>query len=218
MQINLIAQGHPDVNGTALVTHNERLADPLDSITRAIAAVSKKRNKTISDHEELARLEWYGGLYTTSPVEAVDGDITVPEDCKITVPAWNLIRCLQDGARRHKRGVDVPKGIHPLTEHCQFEYDGPTDLADLWADGRFMLRKTVGVQRARTTRTRPLFYPWKATLPIEVDPVIFDLDTLANLWEDAGRYSGLGEMRPVYGRFHAELAEPARKTDKKAAA
>jgi hypothetical protein len=30
---------------------------------------------------------------------------------------------------------------------------------------------------------------------------VFDLDALSRSWKMAGRYAGLGEMRPVYGRF-----------------
>lgn len=207
MDYELVADGHPDVNGMALVVHNERLADPLDSITRAIGAISKKRAKTISDHEEIARLEWFGGLYTAEPIEVADGEVVVPPGAVPTLPAWNLLRCLQDGAKRHKRGADVLRGIHPLAEHAPLEYDGPTEPHELWKSGGFALRKTVGVQRARTTRTRPMFHPWKAVLPIEVDPVVFDLDTLGKLWEDAGRYAGIGEMRPVYGRFSGTIRE-----------
>lgn len=205
MQYVLVANGHPEQNGMALVVHNERLADPLDTITRAIGAISKKRNKTIPDHEEIARLEWHGGLYTAKPIEAADGDLQIPEGAVPTLPAWNMIRCLQDGAKRHKRGADVLRGIHPLVEHVPLEYDGPTDLTVMWKSGEFSLRKTVGVQRARTTRTRPIFYPWRAALPIELDPIVFDLDTVATLWSDAGRYAGIGEMRPVYGRFEGTI-------------
>lgn len=182
---------------SALVTHAERLADPLDHFTRAIAAVSKKRGKTDADHEEIARLEFLGGLYT-------DPVLTLPLNGKKAVPvlpAWNILRCLQDGARRHKRGLDVPRGIYPLVESVPIEFDGPTDPAKMWRDGRFTLRKSVGIQRSRTMRTRPFFAEWGASLPIEVDPTVFDLDTLATLWREAGVYAGLGEMRPVYGRF-----------------
>jgi len=207
MEYVLVADGHPDENGMALVMHNERLADPLDSVTRAIGGVSKKRNKTITDHEEIARLEWFGGLYTTEPIEIVSDEVQIVAGTTVTVPAWNLLRCLQDGAKRHKRGVDVLRGVHPIVEHSSFEYDGPTEPDELWKDGGFTLRKTVGVQRARTTRTRPMFHPWKASLRVEVDPVVFDVDTLAVLWSDAGRYSGLGEMRPVYGRFAGTIEE-----------
>lgn len=194
--VTLIAEGD-----AALVCHNERLADPLDEITRAIAAISKKRNKTEADHTEIARLEFLGGLYLSGPAELKEGQL-IPEDGAIPcLPAWNVLRCLQDGATRHKRGKDVLRGVHPVVEYATLIYDGPTDPAELWQTGAFALRKTVGVQRARTVRTRPIFQPWSIRLRIEVDPVVFDLGTLAVLWHDAGRYSGLGEMRPVYGRF-----------------
>jgi hypothetical protein len=194
--VTLVAEGD-----AALVLHNERLADPLDPVTRAIAAISKKRSKTEADHLEIARLEFLGGLYLNGPAEFDDGHFIMGKDVKPAIPAWNVLRCLQDGATRHKRGKDVLRGCHPLTEFAELHYDGPTDPDLMWKSGDFSLRKTVGVQRARTVRTRPFFSPWSVTLRIEVDPVVFDLDTLAVMWREAGRYAGLGEMRPVYGRF-----------------
>ena len=173
--------------------HNERLADPLDEITREIAKISKKRNKTEADHMEIGRLEFHGGLYANGNGPCL--------------PAWNILRCLQDGAKRHKRGVDVLRGVYPLAEHADVIYEGPRDTDELWKAGGFSLRKTVGVQRARTVRTRPIFSEWTCELPVEVDPVVFDLDTLANCWKDAGTYAGIGEMRPVYGRFKATIEQ-----------
>jgi hypothetical protein len=189
----------------ALVMHNERLADPLDTMTRAIAAVSKKRAKTITDHEEISRLEFFGGLYTTVPIEFEDGEVVVPDGAVPTIPAWNLLRCLQDGAKRNKRGLDVLRGVHPIAEFADLGYDGETDPAAMWKSQQYVLRKTVGVQRARTTRTRPIFTDWTLTLPVEIDPEVFDLDSLAHSWVMAGRYAGLGEMRPVYGRFEGTV-------------
>ena len=101
-----------------LVVHNERLADPLDTITRSIPRLSKKRGKTIQDHEELGRLEWHGSLYTAGgTIEADDnGELIIPPTAAATIPSWNFLRCIQDGARRTKRGKDIPRGVHPLTE------------------------------------------------------------------------------------------------------
>jgi hypothetical protein len=188
---------------SAIVVHNERLADPLDPFTRAIAAISKKRNKTEADHVEIARLEFFGGLYTVPmipDVASIDGQVPC-------LPAWNVLRCLQDGASRHKRGKDVLRGVYPLAEHAELQYDGPREAAALWLDGGYALRKTVGVQRSRTVRTRAIFTDWQAELPVEVDAKVFDIDTLRNCWRDAGVYAGLGEMRPVYGRFDGTLEE-----------
>ena len=193
MKVTLKLDGRVASGGSSLVMHNERLADPLEEIVRQIAGITKKRNKTEADHLEIARLEFLGGLYTN--------------DNGPCLPAWNILRCLQDGAKRHKRGADVLRGIYPLVETVDLAYDGPRDPDKMWKKGGFALRKTVGIQRSRTMRTRPVFSDWTAELPVEVDPTIWDVDTLAHVWKDAGTYAGLGEMRPVFGRFVATLEE-----------
>jgi len=189
MKATLHLDGTTAANGSPLVCHNERLADPLDDIVREIKAVSKKRSKTDADHEEMARLEFLGGFYLNENGPCL--------------PAWNILRCLQDGAKRHKRGVDVPRGIYPLVETVDLHYEGD-DIRDpdlMWKEGGYALRKTVGVQRSRVMRTRPILREWSADLSIEVDPIIWDFDSLEVVWDAAGKYAGLGEMRPVYGRF-----------------
>jgi hypothetical protein len=188
---------------TPLVLHNERLADPLDEFTRAIGAISKKRNKAEEDHRNIGRLEFLGGLYTEPPLEPNPNG----HKYKIGVPGWNVLRCLQDGAKRQKRGADVPRGVHLLPDNfAVLKYEGPDSPEEMWKEGpRFALRKTVGIQRSRTMRTRPIFTDWEFELDVEIDPTIFDLHVLQTAWTDAGRYYGLGEMRPIYGRFHGEV-------------
>lgn len=193
MKVLLKLDGRSEAGGAPLVMHNERLADPLDEIVRSIAAISKKRSKTEADHLEIARLEFEGGLYTNGNGPCL--------------PAWNILRCLQDGAKRIKRGADVLRGVYPLVDHADVLYDGPRETDVLWKDGSFALRKTVGIQKSRTMRTRPIFRDWSCELSVEVDPIIWDLDTLTNCWSLAGRYCGIGEMRPVFGHFDGTLEE-----------
>lgn len=203
MQVTLHLDGRSASGGAPLVCHNERLADPLDEYVQAIQGFSKKRNKTIDDHEQIAYLEFLGGLYTSPALDwPIDGKNPAP-----CLPAWNILRCLQDGGRRQKRGMDVPRGVMPLGESALIQYDGPSDPQKMWEAGGFSLRKSVGVQRSRTMRTRPFFADWQAALPIEVDSTVFDMHTLQNIWKDAGIYAGLGEMRPVYGRFIGTIEE-----------
>jgi hypothetical protein len=193
MKVLLTLDGRAESGGAPLVMHNERLADPLDPIVRSIAAISKKRNKTEADHLEIARQEFEGGLYTNGNGPCL--------------PGWNILRCLQDGAKKHKRGVDVLSGIYPLADHADVSYEGPRDTEALWKNGGFALRKTVGIQRSRTMRTRPIFTEWQAELLVEVDVTVWDLHALAVCWKDAGVYKGIGEMRPVYGRFAGTATE-----------
>jgi hypothetical protein len=42
--------------------HSARLADPLDELKIDIDRLTKKRDKTIADHQQIAKMEWYGGL------------------------------------------------------------------------------------------------------------------------------------------------------------
>ena len=205
MKLILKIDGTTASGGSPLVMHNERLADPLDACTRALAAISKKRNKTEADHQEMARIEFIGGMYSDPPMSTPADWTNGHKPC---LPAWNILRCLQDGATRHKRGKDVLRGVYPLAECGLLGFDGADlKINELWVAGAYALRKTVGVQRARTVRTRPMFTDWTCELPIEVDSTVFDVDTLRQCWRDAGIYSGLGEMRPVYGRFTGTIEE-----------
>lgn len=205
MRLLLKADGANAAGGpSTLIVHNERLADPLDEITREIGGISKKRNKTEAEHEGIALREFVGSLYT-EPVIINSADLNGQ---RIVMPAWNIVRCLQEGATRQKRGKDVLRGIYPLAEHAEMTYDGPDDVGERWQGG-YWLRKTVGVQRARTVRTRALFTGWGLTLPVEVDPNVFDVHTVRVAWHDAGIYVGLAEMRPVYGRFDGTVEEVA---------
>jgi hypothetical protein len=203
MKLLLKADGNLAVGGSSvLMVHNERLADRLDEFTRAIGAISRRRNKTEADEQEIGRLEFYGGLYTypqiSSPAD-VNGQV-------ISLPAWNILRCLQEGATRQKRGKDVLRGVYPLSDHVEFRFDGPTDITERWQGG-YWIRKTVGVQRSRTVRTRAIFTDWTFELPIEIDPTVFDVHTLRVAWHDAGIYVGVCEMRPIQGRFEGTIEE-----------
>lgn len=202
MKVKLIADGTASAGGSPLITHHERLADPLDAFVREIREYSKKRSKTDADHETIGHLEFLGGLYT-EPAITASNDVNGQ---RVVVPGWNIIRCLQDGAKRHKRGADVLRGVHPIDQHAILRFPGDDkDIATLWKDGQHYIRKTVGIQRARTMRTRPMFSEWGFELAVELDPTIFDLDQFAVIWRDAGNYVGLCEMRPIYGRFNGTV-------------
>ncbi len=185
MKTVLSFDGRESVNGSPLLCHNERLADPLDPAARSVAEISKKRQKQEADHLELARREFVGGLYTNG-----NGPM---------IPAGNLLRCIEDGAKRVRRGRDVNRGIVPLQDHADLIYEGPRDPDALWKEN-FFLRKGVGIGTKRVIRTRPCFKDWQIELLVEVDPEIWDLDALQQVCELAGRYAGLGDMRPIHGR------------------
>lgn len=191
-----------------MLMHNERLADPLDTIARAMSGISSKRKKTDADHAELAHLEFLGGMYTNTPLEAVGLKVVTNGEFPV-VPSWNIIRCLQEAAKRHRRGADVLRGIMPAPGEpfSRLVYDGPSNPQKLWEHGGFSLRKGVGISGKRVMRTRALFEEWALKLTVEVDQLIFDKDTVEVIWREAGRYCGLGDMRPIYGRFDGTVED-----------
>ena len=193
MKVLLKLDGRTESGGAPMLMHCDRLADPLDEYARAISAISGKRKKTEEELLEISRLEFLGGLYLNGNGPCI--------------PANNIHRCLRDGATKHKRGKDVPRGVWPIDIHADLQYDGPRDPEELWKSQEFALRKPVGINSKRVVRTRPVFVDWQAQLTVEVDPVIFDLHHLKVFWEDAGKYYGIGDMRPYYGKFHGTLEE-----------
>lgn len=193
-RMSVVLDGRAESNGSPLLMHNERLADPLNEYAMEIGKISKKRGKTEADHLEIARLEFVGGLY----YDDTDGPI---------MPTWNVIRMIQNSGKRHKLGASVLRGIVPASVHTPVIYEGPRDIEAMWEAGTFALRKAVGVNSSRVYRTRPVFTDWRVEALVEVDLTILDPEKINQLVEEAGRYEGLGDNRPVYGRFlgHAEV-------------
>lgn len=189
--------GRTEANGAPLLMHNERMIDSLDPFTKAVAEISKKRGKSESDELELSRREWLGCMYHD-------------EDIGPVMPVWNIVRSIQNAGKQHKLGASVLRAVVPAQQITPVLYDGPRDLDEMWKDGRFALRKAVGVGQKRVMRTRPVFVDWQIEAEIEVDLTQIDPSKIAQLIAEAGRYQAIGDYRPVYGRFlgSAELTDP----------
>lgn len=181
-----------------LVMHNPRLADPLNPWSLEIGKSSRKRGKSEADHLEIAHLEFLGGLYHDGVI--APGNV-LPGKIGPYLPTWNVVRSLQNAGKQHKLGATILRGVTPVTMETALQYEGPRDAQKLWASGEFTLRKDVGVGAARTMRTRPIFTDWLLEAEVEVDLRIIDPEKLHQLAQEAGRYQGVGDYRPVYGRF-----------------
>ncbi len=170
-----------------MLCHNDRGADPLDPLKKEQAKVTGKRKKTEEDHEEISRLDWYLGLYS--------------KDDMAIMPTWNVFACMRDGARLTKRGKDVERAVIFEEEAVPILYDGPKNIDALFADKRFVHRCTVGNQRNRVIRTRPIFREWELKFAVGFDESVLNPEDIVSILESSGRYVGLGDYRPRYGRF-----------------
>jgi hypothetical protein len=173
--------------------HNARLANPLDPIVKEIKTITKKRKKTDDDHEALARLEHAAGLY-------------IDEDIGPYVPAENVHRCLVDAAKKSKLGKAVTQGVLITTAVNPLAYKGPRDRDGLWADKRFVFMASAKVGQQRVMRCRPRFVEWATSADGILDPEVLDPAELSQIAETAGSLIGLGDWRPLHGRFTAQVA------------
>ena len=100
----------------------------------------------------------------------------------------------QDPRSPRKSAMDLFKaGVVPLTE-----------LADLGkVEWDFIDRRRAVVQRAAITRSRPAMRPgWQATVRLMVSlPEYIAPELLREVAESAGRFVGVGDHRPAFGRF-----------------
>lgn len=174
--------------------HNGQLADPLNKWSRAIKQIASKRKKTDADLEEMARLEFHGGLYLTK-----DGP---------AIPANNLKAMLVAAAKKHKEGPLALAGAR-VNGHSRLEYTGARDADEMWKAGTFRDRRGVRVGQSRVMRTRPIFETWQTVVSITVDDEIVNPSRVDDWMNTAGRIVGIGELRPDLGIFTVERINAA---------
>jgi len=178
---------------TPMLMHNGRLANPIDPIVRAIKEFSGKRNKTDDDHEQISRLEFLGGLY-------------LGEDGAPCVTGESLEGMLVEGAKKAKKGRKLKAAIS-CGETWPLIYDGPKQPDALWQDKRFVDVRSVGVQRVKVMRTRPIFKSWALKFEVEYLPSVVNPGDVKTALEVAALEVGLSDYRPRFGKFVVDRFE-----------
>lgn len=176
-----------------LILHNGQLADPLNQYSRALKEVSSKRKKTDADHEQMARIEFEGGMYWDDK----EG-VYMPSDC--------IEACIQAGAKKSRIGKDVAAAVFVQDDIVPIQYDGPRTIEGMWKDrDRFVMRKACKVATAKVMRTRPMLPTgWVIEFTLEYDENIVNEASLKKAMIDAGALVGLCDWRPRFGRFLVE--------------
>lgn len=179
-----------------LLMHNGRGANPLDPLTRAHSALTKKRGKTESDHEAIARSEWEVSLYHDKEMGPY-------------LSAAALDGCLKASAKSSKLGKTFGQSVMVVEDMVPIEYSGPRDLDGLFKAGFHDVRGVV-IGKARVMRCRPKFNKWAASFTVAFDEQEVNHDAVERVILAAGKKAGIGDYRPEkggrYGKFSAEVA------------
>lgn len=182
-----------NVVGTeTLLMHNARLADPLDEWAKKLKRVSAKQKKTEDDYQEMAKLEFLGGLY-------------YDQELGPFIPGQNFERCIVDAGKKLKLGTKLKSAMVIQTNLNPLSYKGPRDLDGLLADQNFRHRASAKVGVVRIMRTRPQFRSWSCYADGDLDETQMDFDQLRQVVSIAGNVIGMGDWRPRFGRFDATL-------------
>lgn len=171
-----------------LIMHNGLMADPGYRYTKEMKAISSKGKKTDADHEEMARIEFYGGLYMTQ-----DGPI---------IPLHVIESVVVAGAKKTKEGPKAKSGVFCLKD-ARLEYAGPRTAAELWAANNFRFSALVRVTTSRIVRTRPIFKEWSAVVELSIEDTVVSPNSVDTWMSAAGTQVGIGDWRPQHGRFSA---------------
>ena len=174
-----------------LIMHSGTLANPLSSAAKMLKRITDKRKKTDADREKMAEIEFKAGLY----IDEAEGPV---------LPGDNVEATIHNAAKITKEGK-LAKSACFVPAASRLEYDGPRDVDGLWSDERF--RNCVGVKQgqARIMRTRPWFKEWAATVEIHFEDSIVNVEQVERWVHSAGTQVGIGDWRPKFGRFSAEM-------------
>lgn len=181
--MNLTAQ-----SVSPMLMHSSAGANPLDKRTQAHKALTSKRKKTEEDMLEIAESEFKLGLY-------------FDRDLGVYIPVENVRACLIEGAKLNKLGRAVERGVIFNETKAKLVYDGPQTPDKLWEDESFRDLRTCVVGTSRVLRCRPIFSQWKVETGITFDPSVIEERDIAQAWMNAGAFCGLGNYRPLFGRF-----------------
>lgn len=196
------------IGETPLLTHNNRLANPLDIYSQEMSKKTGKRKKTIEDIWELARIEWEGGLYLN------DGEVQIPMRV--------VNKTLERGATKQKNGTlwktgcFIQEDFHPL-KYSGIKIKSNGGIGNVpnpdFDDGfkKHMFQAMVRIGQSTLLRTRPIFNEWSLIATILFEPSIINPESIIQCVKDAGRLVGMGDWRiekgGSYGRFSFEVIE-----------
>ena len=183
-----------DLQGTSpLLMHNPQMVDPEFEINREIKTLTSKRKKTDEDLKNIARLEWYGGLYQ--------------QDGTVVQPTAKARKCIVNTARINKLGKAVERALSFREVYVPLVYQGPKNIDEIWESARFVSRLSVGVNGKRVMRVRPQFSTWAMSIEgLFVEDAGLNFDELIRIVELAGQVEGIGDNRiNGYGRFTGKV-------------
>lgn len=125
------------------------------------------------------------------------------EQGRIVMPTLNFCASIRTAGKSFPDPASPRKSLHDRLRAIvvpEYEFGLVNDGAKTWD---FVDMRRVVIQRAGITRSRPAFYEgWTIEFTIMIlAPEYLQPARLFELVESAGKFEGLGDFRPTYGRY-----------------
>ncbi len=180
-----------------ILMNSDRTVNKLDKGTKELATLVKTPSAKKTDEilMLIQQKEFELGLY-------------IDDKLGPYIPSRNLFGMVWEGAKFKKNGMEVKRAVQILTKRAKLEYDGPRDFpALLKSMERFAFTTSLPQGQVRIMRTRPQFQNWGLQFQCIVDDERLNFGQIKEAIETAGKYVGLGDSRPQFGTFSAEVKE-----------
>lgn len=119
------------------------------------------------------------------------------------MPAKNLSATMFASAKQFKLGTTWKQGALVAEDAAFIFSDNKLKPDDLFQVQKYVDMRAVKIGQAKLTRCRPIFLEWSFSFSVYVDEGKFNEKEITNIVKNAGKYIGLCDYRPVYGRFNA---------------
>lgn len=133
------------------------------------------------------------------PVEEAALCLYPDENKQSCVPFMHILSAMRRAATNLKKGGAGKKTLK------DFVFSGleiSPDLFPITPQDYVVYIQIVKVGTARIPRARPLFKTWQVSFKILIkDEQTWDAGTVRQVLEEAGKYQGIGDFRPLYGTF-----------------
>lgn len=177
-----------------LIMHSCQCVNPLHPIARELKKYTSKRTKTEEDLLKISDLEWESGAYWK-------------DDIGLYIPGENVEATIRNGAKLNKQGKNIERFVSVTDLYIPLDYGEKLTKEQLINNYEYRDTRIMVVQRSKVVRTRPRFDQWKIQFNLMYDEEKIDLDTIIQALENAGKYVGLCDSRPKYGKFAVIVEE-----------
>lgn len=177
---------------TAMLQNNARVINPLSPYFQA----KKQFTKADQGSDAYHRNDWEGAMYFHPEIGPY-------------IPSSHIEVAMAKASSKIKRGYKAlfTASVRCVNEQHPIEYKGPRTLDGMWKQReKFVDIRNVRIARSGVMKCRPIFQTgWTADVALSfISNKDINATTVLQAMDLAGKFCGIGDYLPRFGRFNVE--------------